>query len=187
MNKSVLNKKNLVVVILMIILLCSLVFAGAFLLSFPIKYKNEIKYYASKYDLTASMVASIIKIESNYDPNAQSSAGAMGLMQILPSTAMDMCERMNIDFKTEDLFDYQKNLDIGCYYLKYLLNVFDGNITNTLSAYNWGMTNVKTWILKGNSDGYGTINNIPVRETKNYLKKYNSAKYMYHNIFGYDV
>lgn len=161
--------------------------ATIFLILYPTKYKWEIKKYSQKYNIPPSMIASVIKVESNYDKNAVSSAGAMGLMQLLPTTAQEMASKMDINFESDDLFDVDTNINIGCYYLKYLLELFDGNIDNTLSAYNWGLNNVRTWILKGNADGYGTIINIPVVETENYLKKYRRANFMYSNIFGYDV
>ena len=133
------------------------------------------------------MIASVIKIESNYNKNAVSQSGAIGLMQIMPTTAIEVANKLGIEFEVEDLYDIDTNINIGCYYLKYLLNIFDGSVYNALSAYNWGLNNVKTWILQGNADGYGNIKNIPVRETENYLRKYRHAKIMYANIFGYDV
>lgn len=173
---------------LIIILFVVSIFASTFfLLSYPTKYKSEIKKYSDKYNLPASLVASVIKVESNYDKNAISDAGAMGLMQLLPTTAEEIAGKMNMSFEKDDLLDVETNIDIGCYYLKYLFGLFDGNINNVLSAYNWGFNNVRMWILKGNVDGYGTITNIPVNETQNYLKKYRRANYMYSNIFGYDV
>ena len=66
------------------------------------------------------------------------------------------------------------------------MDMFDKNTTNTLSAYNWGLNNVKTWMLKGNTDGYGNLTNIPSIETQNYLKKYKKALRFYRDIFGYD-
>lgn len=158
-----------------------------FLVSYPTKFKSEIKKYSIKYNLPPSMIASVIKVESNYDSSAVSDAGAIGLMQLMPSTAKEIAEKMEIDFLVDDLFDVEKNIDMGCYYLRYLFDMFDGNIDNALSAYNWGFNNVKMWISQGNIAPNGTITNIPVKETKNYLKKYRRANFMYGNIFGYDV
>ena len=154
---------------------------------YPFSYKTEIVEYSIKYDISCELVASLINCESGFDKSVMSSKGAIGLMQIMPTTAVEVANKLGIEFEVDDLFDIDTNINIGCYYLKYLLNMFDGNIDNALSAYNWGLSNVKTWILKGNTDGYGNITNIPVRETENYLKKYRRAKIMYTNIFGYDV
>lgn len=179
--------KNWTIVLVSIFLTIAIAWAMIFLLNYPTKYKQEIEFFANKYNLSPSLVASVIKIESNYDEKSISNAGAVGLMQILPSTALDMSNRMGIDLDTNNLCDVNTNIDIGCFYLRYLLDMFDGNISNTLSAYNWGLANVKTWMLRGNIDGYGSIKDIPVKETANYLKKYKKAKFVYCNIFGYDV
>ncbi|MGN0961452.1 MAG: lytic transglycosylase domain-containing protein [Christensenellales bacterium] len=154
-------------------------------LLFPKKLTNEISSIASKYNLPESMIASVINIESGYDENAVSEAGAIGLMQILPSTAEDCAKRMNIEFVESDLYNKEINIEIGCYYLRYLLNMFDGNITNVLCAYNWGLGNVKNWIENGNVDNNGTITNIPVKETSDYLKKYSINNFVYKNLYGY--
>ena len=181
------KSKKIIIWLLVLILVATIITATTFLLCYPTKYKSEIKKYCKQYELNPSMVASVIKIESNYNSTAISQAGAIGLMQIMPTTAVEVANKLGIEFEVDDLFDIDTNINIGCYYLKYLLDIFDGNMDNALSAYNWGLSNVKTWILKGNTDGYGNITNIPVRETENYLKKYRRAKTMYTNIFGYDV
>lgn len=175
---------KIAIVFIFVVIICV---TTMFLLAYPTKYKSEIKKYSQKYNLPSSMIASVIKIESNYDKNALSEAGAIGLMQLLPSTAEEIAQKMNINFAVDDLYDVEKNIDFGCYYLRYLYDMFNGDVNNTLSAYNWGLNNVKTWILKGNADGYGSIINIPAKETYNYLKKYRRANFMYGNIFGYDV
>lgn len=184
--KSV-RRKNALICVLAIIITIVIVITATFLLFFPTTYKSEIRKYSSKYNLSMSMVASIIKVESNYNVNAVSKVGAIGLMQLMPTTAVDVANRMGIEFKEDDLFIPSKNIEMGCYYLRYLLDIFGENIDNALSAYNWGLSNVRNWLLMGNSDGYGTIRDIPVQETKNYLKKYKNYRWVYSNIFGYDV
>ena len=69
--------------------------------------------------------------------------------------------------------------------MKYILDYYDGNVINALASYNWGLNNVNNWLGKGNLDENGTIANIPVEETKNYIKKYNSNKFVYKNIYKY--
>lgn len=149
---------------------------------FPQKYNDLINKYSQMYNVHKSIIASVINIESSYRKDCVSKAGAVGLMQILPSTAHDMASRLDMQIEDEDLFDEETNIKIGTFYLSYLLDIFDNNITNALSAYNWGMNNVKDWILNGNHDN-GTINNIPVEETRNYLKKFNTSYFVYKNIY----
>jgi len=176
------RKTFLIISILMLfIIICTI----SIFIAFPKKLFSEIDFYSKKYGLDSSLVASVINIESSYDANAISSVGAMGLMQILPSTAYDIADRLDMDFEISQIYDEEINLELGCFYLSYLLNMFDYNTINALCAYNWGLSNVKDWINKGNVDASGTITNIPIKETYNYIKKYNVNKFVYKNLYGY--
>lgn len=152
---------------------------------FPKKYRSEIEEYALEFNLPQSLVASVINIESGYDDNAISKAGAMGLMQLLPKTAFDCASRLGIEVSEEQLFDRNINIRLGCFYINYLLDLFDGNLINSLCAYNWGYGNVRNWIALGNVDSDGTITNIPIGETRNYLKKYRVCGWVYEKIYKY--
>lgn len=152
---------------------------------YPTKYKNIIDKYCDEYGVDNFLVASVINIESGYDKNSVSSVGAVGLMQLMPSTAYDVAKRLNLEIEYADLFDENINIRIGTYYIRYLLDMFDGNEINALSAYNWGLSNVKMWMSYGNINKSGEIENLPVKETENYLKKYKISKYMYKNILNY--
>lgn len=151
---------------------------------FPrMKYRDIVSRYCNEYNLDMAMVCSIINIESGFDSDAKSSAGAIGLMQLLPSTAFDCADRINIEISEEDIFDEEKNIRLGCFYINYLLEVFDGDLVNTLCAYNWGLGNVRDWIVLGNVNHEGTIAEIPVKETRNYLRKYKLNYFVYSNIY----
>ncbi len=171
--------------ILLSLIFVTIIIIVFFIVKYPIRHKDLINKYATEYELPKSMIASVINIESHYDKNSISSAGAVGLMQLLPSTAFDMAERLDIEIVYNDLFDEEININIGCYYLKYLMTMFDDNVINALCAYNWGLSNVKDWILLGNQDKNGTITNIPVEETNNYIKKYKNSKFVYEKIYGF--
>ena len=94
-----------VVVVSLISLLIILFSIVAIFMLFPRKYKDDVERYAREYNLSASMVASVINIESGYDENAVSKVGAMGLMQLLPDTAFDCAKRVGIEVSEEQLFD----------------------------------------------------------------------------------
>jgi len=153
------------------------------ILAFPKKHIGFIDLYSEKYSLSKAMVASVINIESGFDIDCVSKAGAIGLMQLLPSTAEDCANRLNIEFQVGDLKEPKTNIELGCFYLSYLLDLFEGNEVNALSAYNWGLGNVNKWILEGNVDDSGTIKDIPVEETRNYIKKYNLNYFVYSRIY----
>lgn len=168
------------IVVIVIIIVLTII---AFFVMFPKKYSEYITKYASEYGVDEYVIASVINIESGYDPKAISKAGAIGIMQLIPATAFDMADRLDMTITEDSLYDVDTNIRLGVFYLSYLLKIFDGNITNALASYNWGMQNVKNWLDMGNIDKHGNIINIPVKETKDYLKKFDINKFVYKNIY----
>lgn len=141
---------------------------------YPINYKNYISQYANECQLSPSLIASIINVESGYKKDEISKAGAIGLMQILPDTAKYICEIKHLEFSSKnDLKNPEKNIKIGCHYFRYLLDKF-GNVDTAICAYNAGETTVKNWLKNDQySQDKKTLKNIPYNETKNYLSKIN--------------
>jgi soluble lytic murein transglycosylase-like protein len=127
--------------------------AGADILSAPkTDYDNIITRAAETYDIPKKLIQSVIKQESNFNPNAVSYAGASGLMQLMPATASYL--------GVQNSFDPEQNVFGGAKYLRQMLDMFDGSTTLALAAYNAGPGNVKK---------YGGI--PPFNETQNYVKK----------------
>ncbi len=156
-----------------------LILAGCKLLiaiTHPLKYSDLIAEISSEYNLSAELVASVVNVESRYNPNAKSSKGAIGLMQVKLSTAEYLIEIYNLDIEIteDDLYTPKTNLTFGCMYLNYLLQKFEDCYT-ALAAYNAGETRVLTWLKDSqySSDGI-TLNVIPYQETKNYINKIKS-------------
>ncbi len=149
---------------------------------YPIKYKDQINQYANECQISPYLVASIINVESGFSSQKKSSAGAIGLMQILPDTAQYICEIKHINFDNKnDLYNPEKNIKIGCFYFKYLLNKFE-NIGTAICAYNAGETTVINWLKNEEySLDKKTLKNIPYNETKNYLIKINKNLKIYKN------
>ena len=104
-------------------------------------------------------------------------------MQVLPSTAQWVCDRIGKEFVEEELYDPSVNIQIGSFYLAYLIKYF-GDEKLAICAYNAGMGNVKKWLstIKFSSDGEN-LDNIPFKETDNYLKLVQKNKRIYKNKF----
>ena len=91
-------------------------------------------------------IAAIINVESKFSPVATSRKGAIGLMQILPSTAEEIAKELNMDYlNVDELYEPEKNIKIGFYYVSKLEKKFNGNITLALAAYNVGLAKATEW------------------------------------------
>lgn len=139
---------------------------------YPLKYSEYVEKYAEEYNMDKYMVYAIIKAESNFNENAKSSSDAIGLMQIMETTAIETARKMDLEVTEEDLFKPDLNINIGLKYFTYLLNQYDNNYPLAIIAYNAGMGNVDAWIKDGTIKEDGTdIENVPFKETNNYVRK----------------
>lgn len=149
---------------------------------YPIKYEQYIEEYSKEYKLDKWLIYAIIKAESNFDEIAKSNSGAIGLMQIMETTADELKKSLNIN-ETIDLCDAKTNIMLGTKYFSDLKKEYN-NLELALAAYNAGKGNVKKWIESGilNNDG-SNIENIPFKETNIYVRKiiqnYNLYKKIY--------
>jgi peptidoglycan lytic transglycosylase len=139
-------------------------------ITLPLRHEDIIRQQARDKDLDPALIAAVIYQESKFRPRT-SQAGAEGLMQILPSTARFIAGRSGgTAFVPSDLATPQVNIAYGSYYLRYLLNRYDGNETLAIAAYNAGETNVAKWIREaGGADNFDPAD-IPFPETRAYVK-----------------
>jgi soluble lytic murein transglycosylase-like protein len=115
-------------------------------------FGDLIHQKAQKYDVDPALVAAVVETESRFHRTARSPVGAQGLMQLMPRTGRWM--------GATNLYDAEQNVDAGVKYLKYLQGRFDGNLKNTIAAYNAG---------EGNVQRYGGV--PPFQETRSYVRK----------------
>ena len=152
-------------------------------ISYPKKYEAEINYVCAEFNISKPIFYALVNTESSFNPNALSSAGAIGLTQVLPSTAQYICVKNNLNYSQFDLYNPQDNLYIGAMYLRYLIDKFD-TLYTALAAYNAGETTVRNW-LNDTKYSYDKISlyNIPYKETNNYINKIKSAEKTYINFY----
>ena len=125
-----------------------------------------------------ALIYSIVRQESNFDPEAESYKGALGLMQLMPATAKSVAKSLNIDFNKERLTsDHNYNIKLGSTYLRSLIEKYEGSYPLAIAAYNAGPHNVNKWIKRvgnptqKNVDLIDWIERIPFGETRNYVQR----------------
>jgi len=151
--------------------------------NYPLRYKEYILTYSKEYSLKPELVASLINAESSFNEKALSSSGAIGLMQILPSTGEYIASLLKEDFTAINLYDPEKNIKYGCFYLIYLNKKFNSE-KEVLCAYNAGETTVFMWLKNDSLSQDGkSLDSIPYKVTKNYTEKIIKNKKYYLNIF----
>lgn len=171
------NKKMLIVITVLIVVIVFLIFARIPILKimYPRTYEEAVLVYSEEYNVDKNLILALIKAESNFNEDAISNRNAVGLMQLMEETAIDVANKNGIELDDEniqkELCDVHKNIEIGTAYIASLLQRY-GNKEVALAAYNAGIGTVDNWIEKGiiNKDGTD-IENIPYKETNYYVRK----------------
>ena len=179
MAKLLKNKKLIIVIgiiILIIMLFIVLDVKGKIMkIMYPRHYEEIISKYADEYNVDKNLIFAIIKAESNFENTAQSIKDAKGLMQLMESTAKDVANKIGLEIKSDELgeklLEPEINIRLGTKYISILMEKYQ-NIEIALTAYNAGIGTVDNWIEKGilKADG-SDIENIPYKETNNYVRK----------------
>ena len=172
------KKKNLIIIgfILFFIILIFTIFKPQNLILkklYKLDYSEYVYKYSEDYDIDPYLIFSIIKAESNFNRNIESSSGAIGLMQLMESTAIEKANEIGQEVVVKEaLFNPEINIKIGTSYYAYLIKHYNGNEHLALAAYNAGMGNVDRWIEEGTIKEDGSdLENIPYKETNNYVRK----------------
>jgi soluble lytic murein transglycosylase len=186
--------RTLIIVLVFVIVICAAtvisfaVARAAKKAAYPLRYEQEITAQADKYGLTKSLVLSVMRTESSFRPTVVSAAGAIGLMQIMPETGKWIAGKIGMqDFDVVKLNDPETNIALGCWYLGYLMDLFDGDINAVLAGYNAGQNRVRGWL--GNpayTGANGRLAVIPDPEAKNYVEKVLYAQKIYRELYEMD-
>jgi soluble lytic murein transglycosylase len=174
----------LAVVALIAVLVASEVNHAVGKLGLPLSNAEVIREQAAEKHLDPALIAAVIYAESKFSPQ-QSSAGAEGLMQILPETAYFIAHRSGGSRFTEsDLATPSINVAYGSYYLRYLLGHYDGNEMLAVAAYNAGLANVDRWVASARAGGgHLTVAAIPFPETRAYVERVLAAQRAYRSAY----
>ena len=144
----------------------------------PDEYASYVNKYSAEYGVPSELVWAVIKTESGFDSSAESSVGAVGLMQLMPETFNEITtHRLKEGLDSGMRYDPETNIRYGTYYLSYLYQRY-GNWDAAIAAYNAGLGNVDEWL-----EIDPLLEDIPFAETRNYLKKVNKTKEKYENIY----
>jgi soluble lytic murein transglycosylase len=150
---------------------------------YPLAHWDIVKSVSAKYAIDPLLVLAIVREESRFDPEARSPAGAIGLMQLMPHTALRLDNKLKLGINgARDLLDAKNNLHFGAYYLSNLVKEF-GSYPYAIAAYNAGEDIVRKWIQKG---GYKSadefIEDIPYDETRKYVKRVLTSFFEYKRV-----
>lgn len=187
MNKAI---KNTIAIIIIIIISVSLgyvydkISVSLEKRSHPLKHEDIVGKYSEEYGVPREIIYGVIKAESGFRSDVVSSAGAIGLMQLMPDTYEDIAGRLGEAAKEGLLYDPETNIKYGTFYLRYLYDMFDNNWDIAFAAYNAGLNRVKNqWLNNPEYIASNEIVYIPIEETRNYIKRVNKNKEVYKKLY----
>ncbi|CAH2214296.1 lytic transglycosylase domain-containing protein [Tepidibacter aestuarii] len=170
-------------IICAIILIAGLIFGVDKYLKivYPKHYEEYVMKYSKEYDIDPYLVFSIMKAESKFFPYAESNREAKGLMQI--SNITQQWAQDELQMGDINIFNPETNIQMGCWYISKLFNQFDDKDL-VIAAYNGGSGNVEKWLKDQRYSNNGiNLQNIPFKETRDYVDKVNKYYERYKAIY----
>ncbi len=141
-------------------------------LYYPLHYRDSVERWAEARNLPVPLVLGVIRQESAFDLSATSSAGARGLMQLMPATAREVAGKLGVDFTTDKLYDPDYSLRLGTSYFAQVLAMFDGDVELALAAYNSGPYRLRRLWKEGRHREVDTfIEDLQLEEPKTYVRR----------------
>jgi len=141
-------------------------------LAFPLPYREQMEEYAGSRNLDLDLLAAVIRQESEFDKDAKSSAGAIGLTQILPATGRQIYRQLGYDRYSDGMLtDPAINLNMGTFWMRGLIDEMDGHVEAVLAAYNAGKTRAEEWLKwEEYREPAEFIETVPFTETRTYIR-----------------
>lgn len=158
-------------------------------LLYPMKYSELITKSAGQNQLDPALVAAVIYEESSFEETISSDAGAVGLMQLMPSTATWIAAKTDgVDFRVSDLKDPSINIAYGCWYLRYLTDRY-GSSELALAAYNGGTENLDKWLAEAQAQGrtFSSTTDIPWPETREFVVSVDETRDIYASAYAAEL
>jgi soluble lytic murein transglycosylase len=155
----------------------------------PLRHEDIIRQQAKDKHVDAALIAGVIYTESRFRDQT-SHAGAKGLMQLMPATADYIAQKSGgTAFRREDLATPQINIAYGTWYLRYLLDKYNGNTILTLAAYNAGEGKVDEWraVASARGEKFRVASHIPFKETRDYVHRVLSARASYRRTYAAEL
>lgn len=178
-------RKLLKYLLILLLIVSLLTLAGSYAMSYlgtanyPVRYGREIEEVAKEENLDPRLVAAIIKTESDFRADVIAKDGGLGLMQLMPETAKEMCKEVGIDYSEEAVLDPVTNIRLGCHHLASLIQKYQ-NRHLAAAAYNVGHTKVDQWLEEGTITWeLESMKKIPVPITQKYVQKVDKAFSIY--------
>lgn len=188
----VINSKSVLCAVLLIVVVLVVTSNRFWRFMYPIEYQPVIQKAASHAKVDPLLVASIIRVESKFHSSDVSHAGAVGLMQLMPSTAQWISGKMTAAGLQSaaskgplDVSNPTVNITLGSWYVRYLINRFASNEVAAVAAYNAGPQRVSEWLAEGTWNGrLNSIPTIPVGETRHFVDRVFYNYTLYKRIYG---
>ncbi|MFH1362071.1 MAG: lytic transglycosylase domain-containing protein, partial [bacterium] len=153
--------------------------------SYPRGYWKYVEKYSKERGLDPYLTYAVIREESRFKSQALSRSSAHGLMQIIPSTGRLICRALGLNYSRWKMYEPRVNIEMGTYYLASLIKRFNGNVPLAVAGYNGGPVRVQKWVKQyKNFDLDEFVEDIPLTETRNYVKKVMKSYYGYKRTYS---
>ena len=158
-------------------------------LRFPMPYQQLVMDNIKHYGLDPSVIYGVMRRESLFDPLAKSRVGALGLMQLMPSTARTVAKSLGLERPGQsEILNITNNIKLGTTYFKKVLNQFDDNVSLAAAAYNAGPKNVRKWLPENEPMSADLwVETVPYKETRNYIQAVLAYATIFDKLLGQQV